>query len=152
MRSSMVKPHAVGSHTISTIHLATTQSCSTVCQFLAHWDDDQNQWKPWTLFAKRDWPFTSMPKLISNHQFLQLWSWSSCGIPTASGRSLASSYCCSMMITAKGSGTPKGREPLSLLWKPDFKCKFSIDLVVNARYCSSRRLKWMAPSPTSNSR
>ena len=67
-----------------------------------------------------------------------------CGIPTASGRSLASSYCCSMMITAKGSGTPKGREPLSLLWKPDFKCKFSIDLVVNARYCSSRCLKWMA--------
>ena len=150
MRSSMVKPHAVGSHTISTIHLATTQSCSTVCQFLAHWDDDQNQWKPWTLFAKRDWPFTCQNwfRIIS---FFSCEA-EACGIPTASGRSLASSYCCSMMITAKGSGTPKGREPLSLLWKPDFKCKFSIDLVVNARYCSSRRLKWMAPSPTSNSR
>ena len=92
--------------------------------------------KPWTLFAKRDWPFTCQNwfRIISFFSCAE-----ACGIPTASGRSLPlllpTAAAAQWWLLPKGSGTPKGREPLSLLWKPDFKCKFSIDLVVNARYC-----------------
>ena len=130
----VVKPHAVGSHTISTIHTSTTQRQRPV-NFSPIWMMIKIS-KPWTLFAKRDWPFTCQNwfRIISFFSCAE-----ACGIPTASGRSLPlllpTAAAAQWWLLPKGSGTPKGREPLSLLWKPDFKCKFSIDLVVNARYC-----------------
>ena len=112
------------------------------------------QISPWTLFAKRDWPFTCQNWFRITGFSSGVVGFLPYVIPPPLPIKLLPRYlrgALSSMMIAKGSGPKRQKTTftvlpwLLLLLLQVLKCKFSIDLVVNAKLRLPEGLKWGLP-------